>query len=165
MQGDAFSALRRAVAGINVLSTLSPVQMSGRGVGRGWGLSDCFSLSLAWLWRQGHPVKGGRWKVGQGMEGKGRKRPAWDWQPSCHTRHCDVYVKVFIFDFVVIDRGVETESETFVTERDLIPAICLYTPHLLICHSNSSERIKLYFLLCWGRVFLLYVLIKWHYTV
>lgn len=48
------------------------------------GLSDCLSLSLAWLWGQGRPAKGGRRQR--------RKRPARDWQPSCHTQcHCHVY--------------------------------------------------------------------------
>lgn len=34
------------------------------------GLKDQFSLTLLWLWRQGHQVKGGKRKVGQGREGE-----------------------------------------------------------------------------------------------
>ncbi len=42
----------------------------GGDVGNEW-LFLSLSLSLAWLWRQGRPVKGGRRKVGQAREGRG----------------------------------------------------------------------------------------------
>lgn len=104
MQGEAFSALRKGGAGINVLSTLSPVQLSGRGVETmelSNGLSLPLSLSGVALETRG----GGREK------GRGKREGRLLENGSLHATpcHCDVLSVCFSLP----SHAVATETENF----------------------------------------------------
>lgn len=70
MQGEAFSALRRGVAGINVLSTLSPAQFVWQ---RGWRCWErvivSLSLSLSGLALEARTSSEGREEEGGASQG------------------------------------------------------------------------------------------------
>lgn len=110
-----FSALKMCVWQGSMCSQLS-AQYSclaeGGDVGIEWLFLSC-SLTLAWLWRQGHPVKGGKRKVGQGREGK--EEACWELAASVpHPLSCwclSVCSALIVLVFLGIDHVMTTDRE------------------------------------------------------